>query len=108
MLTLGEEAVKKVEELRPDVVIMDVRLGGRLDGIEAARIIRRGWQGPILFHTAETDAAAREAMAALGVLAPKPAAPRKVADIVLGLVAAGPFEPAGRSLGAARSPSAWD
>lgn len=108
MLTLGEEAIKKVEELRPDVVVMDVRLAGRMDGIEAARIIRRGWQGPILFHTAETDVAAREAMAALGVLVLKPTAPRKVADIVLRLVVSGPSEPAGRSLGAAHSPSARD
>lgn len=108
VLTLGEEAVKKVAELCPDAVVMDVRLRGRMDGIEAARIIRRGWQGPILFHTAETDVAAREAMAALGVLVPKPTAPRTVAAMVLSLVVAGPSEPAGRSLGAARQPSARD
>jgi two-component system NarL family response regulator len=36
----GEEAVAKAQELRPDVVLMDVRLP-RLSGIEAARHIRR-------------------------------------------------------------------
>lgn len=93
IFTLGEDAVRKVEELRPDVVIMDVRLAGRMDGIEAARIIRRSWQGPILFHSAESDAAACEVMATLGVLAPKPAPPRKVAAIVLELAMVHVSEP---------------
>lgn len=99
MLRLGEEAVAKVAELRPDVVVMDVRLRRRMDGIEAARIIRRRWQGPILFHTAETDVAAREAMAALGGLAPRLAVPRQVAAIVGSLATAGSSELAGQPLG---------
>lgn len=82
MVARGEEAVTKTEELRPDLIVMDVRLSGRMDGIEAARIIRRGWPGPIVFHSAETDAPAREAMAALGVLVPKPAAPHAVAAVI--------------------------
>ena len=36
----GEQAVAKVEELAPDVVLMDVRMP-RMNGIEATRIIRQ-------------------------------------------------------------------
>ena len=47
----GHEAVRKVEELKPDLVIMDVNLPG-LSGIEAAsRILRAGAAPKIVFFT---------------------------------------------------------
>jgi len=35
----GEEAIEKAEEFRPDLLLMDVSLKGRVSGIEAAEII---------------------------------------------------------------------
>ena len=32
----GEEAIQKATELKPDLVLMDIRLKGELDGITAA------------------------------------------------------------------------
>jgi CheY-like chemotaxis protein len=52
----GEEAIAKAAELKPDLVLMDVRLAGRMDGIEAAAQIRAAREVPILFLTAHTSA----------------------------------------------------
>jgi CheY-like chemotaxis protein len=52
MASRGEEAVAKAVELKPDLVIMDVRLDGSMDGIEAARRIRAEQETPIVYVTA--------------------------------------------------------
>lgn len=38
----GEEALQKVEELKPQVVLMDIRMPG-MSGTEATRLIKREW-----------------------------------------------------------------
>ena len=38
----GEEGVKKVREWHPDVVLMDIRMPGRIDGLAAIRQLRDG------------------------------------------------------------------
>src|SRR6185437_6580579 len=42
-----------------DLVLMDIRLAGRMDGIEAARRIREQRDTPIIFVTAHGDANTR-------------------------------------------------
>ena len=37
----GENAIKLVEQEKPDVVLMDIELAGEMDGIEAALVIKR-------------------------------------------------------------------
>ena len=51
----GEEAIQKATELRPDLVLMDIVLKGRMDGIEAARQIRNGLGIPSIFLTAYSE-----------------------------------------------------
>jgi CheY-like chemotaxis protein len=48
----GEDAVELAEKYQPDLVFMDIRLAGRMDGIEAAEIIREKSTVPIIFMTA--------------------------------------------------------
>ncbi len=36
----GEEAISMAQSLRPDMILMDIKLSGELDGIEAAKRIR--------------------------------------------------------------------
>jgi len=38
----GEEGVKKTREWQPDVVLMDIRMPGRIDGLAAIRQLRNG------------------------------------------------------------------
>ena len=52
----GEEAVRKVEMLRPDLVLLDLGLP-RLDGFEVARIIREtAAESKVLFLSQESSA----------------------------------------------------
>jgi len=51
----GEEAVRLAKQERPDSILMDVVLCGRMDGIEAARQIRTDLNIPIIFLTAYMD-----------------------------------------------------
>lgn len=52
----GDEAVAKASEIRPDLVLMDVKLRGDMDGIQAATEIRSRFNIPILYLTAHADA----------------------------------------------------
>ena len=51
----GEEAVKKAQELEPDLVLMDIMLKGDMSGIDAADEIRSSRNIPVIFLTAYTD-----------------------------------------------------
>jgi CheY-like chemotaxis protein len=51
----AEKAIEKVEELKPDLVLMDIVLKGEMDGIEAAGIIRSRFDIPVVFLTAYAD-----------------------------------------------------
>lgn len=56
----GEEACEKMDAAGPDLILMDVRLAGSLDGIETAQRIRQRWDVPIIFLTAYSDTATLE------------------------------------------------
>ena len=56
----GEEACAKVSRAQPDLILMDVRLNGPMDGIEAAERIRQLCEVPIIFLTAYCDAVTLE------------------------------------------------
>ena len=51
----GEEALKKVEEDNPDLVLMDIVLKGNLDGVETAEKIRACFNIPVVYLTAYSD-----------------------------------------------------
>jgi CheY-like chemotaxis protein len=60
-------AMVLVKDERPDLVVMDIRLGRRDNGLRAARLIRASSSVPIVFCTAYADSPAIKAqVAALG------------------------------------------
>jgi PAS domain S-box-containing protein len=56
-VSTGEEALAKVEEDVPDLVLMDIKLEGPMDGIETARSLRTLFDVPVIYVTAFTDEA---------------------------------------------------
>ena len=51
----GRDALAKASETHPDLVLMDIKLHGSMDGIEAARQIRAQLDLPVVFLTAFAD-----------------------------------------------------
>ena len=51
----GEDAVERALAIEPDLILMDIRLAGRIDGVEAAARIRRALDVPIVYLTAHSD-----------------------------------------------------
>jgi PAS domain S-box-containing protein len=51
----GESAIGAFEKESPGLVLMDIRLQGELDGIDAARIIRERYNVPVILLTAYAD-----------------------------------------------------
>ncbi|MCX6698230.1 MAG: PAS domain S-box protein [Methanoregula sp.] len=51
----GEDAIRAVKTQQPDLVLMDIKLIGAMDGIEAAEKIRAIADIPIVYLTAYTD-----------------------------------------------------
>ncbi|BAY97802.1 PAS/PAC sensor hybrid histidine kinase [Tolypothrix tenuis PCC 7101] len=51
----GQEAINKALELSPDLVLMDIKLKGQMDGVEAAQEIHKHLDIPIIYLTAYAD-----------------------------------------------------
>jgi signal transduction histidine kinase/CheY-like chemotaxis protein len=50
-----EEALKSARQTRPDLALMDIRLNGVPDGIEAARELRANFNLPVIYLTGHSD-----------------------------------------------------
>ncbi|MGD0783442.1 MAG: response regulator [Candidatus Aminicenantales bacterium] len=48
----GEDSIARAGAERPDLVLMDIRLRGPMNGLEAARVIKARWGIPVVFLTA--------------------------------------------------------
>ena len=60
LVATGEDAIVMVEALQPDLVLMDIRLGGEMDGVEASFKIQSCFHVPVVYLTANADGATLE------------------------------------------------
>jgi CheY-like chemotaxis protein len=51
----AEDAIQKAGELHPDIVLMDIELSGKMDGVQAAESIRKKYHIPVIYITAICD-----------------------------------------------------
>lgn len=51
----GDEALDLAGRLKPDLILMDITMPGKLDGIEAARTVRKSLDIPVVFLTGRVD-----------------------------------------------------
>lgn len=51
----GEDAIEFCKKFHPDLVIMDIGLKGKINGIEAAMKIKKEMKIPLIFLTAHTE-----------------------------------------------------
>jgi signal transduction histidine kinase/DNA-binding NarL/FixJ family response regulator len=51
----GEEAIRKSETLRPDLILMDIQLAGEMDGVDAAEKIQSQFDLPVIYLPAYYD-----------------------------------------------------
>ena len=54
-VTSGEEAIEKSKELNPDLILMDIVLKGKMDGIEAMEKIREDSDVPVIYLSGNSD-----------------------------------------------------
>jgi len=51
----AEDALLKIAETLPDLILMDIKLKGNLNGIDAVSIIRKNNNIPVVFLTGNSD-----------------------------------------------------
>ncbi len=85
VLASGEEAVADASRLCPDLILMDVRLDGEIDGLEAARRIAGFCATPVLFTTGYGHVVGEEELRWLGarsLVLSKPVSPQVLREAI--------------------------
>ena len=55
MASSGEESIEMAQRLKPDLILMDIVMRGKIDGIAAAQIIKEKQDIPVIFLTGYTE-----------------------------------------------------
>ena len=55
VVSTGASAIREAERTKPDLVMMDIRIQGDMDGVETARELRERFDIPVVYLTAHAD-----------------------------------------------------
>lgn len=55
ILPRGEDALDHVAQNKPDIILMDISLKGKMDGVQTAKVIYERHQIPLIYLTANAD-----------------------------------------------------
>lgn len=55
IVSTGDQALKKVAELKPDLILMDIILKGEMNGIEVAARVKEDFNVPVVYLTAHPE-----------------------------------------------------
>jgi two-component system, cell cycle sensor histidine kinase and response regulator CckA len=55
MFSAGEELLARIGEIKPDLILMDIKIRGKLDGVETARLVHERYGIPVVLLTAFAD-----------------------------------------------------
>ncbi len=54
-LSTGEEVIKRIDKIHPDLILMDIKLKGKIDGIKTAVKLKQSYDIPVIYLTAYAD-----------------------------------------------------
>jgi DNA-binding LytR/AlgR family response regulator len=57
ILSRGEEVLNHIKENKPDIILLDIHLKGKMDGVETAQQVEQRFQIPVIYITANADEA---------------------------------------------------
>lgn len=55
LISRSEEALHHIQANPPNIILLDIQLKGKVDGIELAAVVQRDYQIPVIFLTANSD-----------------------------------------------------
>ncbi len=55
IVSRGEEALIHIQQNKPDILLLDINLKGKINGIETAKLMQKDYHIPIIYLTANDD-----------------------------------------------------
>lgn len=56
----GEQTLQELDKHEPDLILMDIQLSGKLDGIQTVEIVRQRRNIPVIFVTGNSDLSTKQ------------------------------------------------